>query len=74
MRETGGLALTVSEMWEDCMEQDKLLTQKDVAERLSISTRTVGEWLRSGKLKGMKIGKLWRVKESELQRFIDEQK
>ena len=69
----GGLALTAQDWWDYDMERDKLLTQKEVAERLTLSPKTVGDWLRAGKLKGIKIGRLWRVKESDLQRFIDEQ-
>ena len=36
-----------------------------------MSRSTIGEWLRSGRLKGRRIGRFWRVKESDLQAFID---
>ena len=49
---------------------DKLYTPEEVAEVLRVKTRTVMEWLRQGKLKGVKLGKLWRIKESELSAFI----
>ena len=49
------------------------LTLKDVAKTLSVSEYTVGVWLRQGKLKGSKLGgKLWRVSEAEVQRFVKE--
>jgi hypothetical protein len=30
------------------------------------------EWLRTGKLKGIKAGRLWRVRASDLERFFEE--
>ena len=48
-----------------------ILTPEDVAARLSVSLRTVGSYLRSGKLRGIKMaGRMWRVTESELERFL----
>ena len=51
-----------------------LLTPKEVADRLRVSEQTVLRWLRSGKLKGVKAGKLWRVEEEELEKFIKEER
>ena len=31
---------------------------------------TIRQWLRSGKLGGVKVGRLWRVRESDLQEFL----
>ena len=52
-------------------EKDPLLTPEQVAERLHISRLTIGNWLRSGKLKGVKVGRLWRVRESDLDAFLE---
>jgi excisionase family DNA binding protein len=52
-------------------DKDPVLTPEQVAERLHISRLTVGNWLRSGKLKGVKVGRLWRVRESELEAFLE---
>jgi len=49
---------------------EKLMNQHDVAERLGISPKTVGDWLRAGKLKGLKVGRFWRVREEDLQEFL----
>ena len=52
---------------------ERLLTVREVAERLRSSPETVRRWLRQGKLRGFQPGgtKLgYRVPESELQRFI----
>ena len=50
--------------------QDQLLTPREAAARLKISRLTLGDWFRSGKIKGVKVGSLWRVRESDLQAFI----
>ena len=50
-----------------------LLTPKEVAEKLKVSEQTVLRWLRNGKLKGVKVGKLWRVKEEDLRELIKEE-
>jgi excisionase family DNA binding protein len=50
--------------------QERLLSPADVATRLNVSIVTVGRWLREGKLKGVKAGRQWRVRESELEAFL----
>jgi excisionase family DNA binding protein len=55
------------------MDEQRLLTVREVAERLRSSPETVRRWLRQGKLRGFRPGgtKLgYRVPESELQRFL----
>jgi excisionase family DNA binding protein len=51
--------------------EERLFSAEEVAERLGMSRYTIGEWLRSGRLKGRRIGRFWRVKERDLQAFID---
>ena len=51
-----------------------LLTPSQVAERLQFSQRTVAEWLRWGKLPGVKIGNKWRVSEQDLAQFVAQQR
>jgi excisionase family DNA binding protein len=46
-------------------------TIAEVATHLKVSTRTVREWLRSGKLKGLKAGRLWRIREEELRAYLE---
>ncbi len=52
----------------------KLLTVEQVSEILQIKENTIRIWLREGTLKGVKIGqgKTWRIKESQLEKFIEE--
>jgi excisionase family DNA binding protein len=51
--------------------EERLFSIEEVAERLGMSRYTIAEWLRSGRLKGRRIGRFWRVKENDLEAFID---
>jgi excisionase family DNA binding protein len=52
---------------------EKMLTVDQVAERLQVNEYTVRRWLRAGELEGVPFGGRtgWRVKEDELQAFLD---
>jgi excisionase family DNA binding protein len=50
---------------------DHLLTPVEAAARLKVSRFTMGDWLRSGKIKGVKVGRLWRVREKDLEAFLE---
>ena len=52
------------------MATEDLLTPEDVAKRLKVSPHTVIDYLRKGRLKGIKLAKHWRVREEELQHFL----
>jgi len=55
------------------MNKEKLLyTPEDVAKLVQVKTVTVHSWLRSGKLKGFRVGsRLWRITRKQLQEFIE---
>ncbi len=48
----------------------KLLTPEEAAKRLAVSPETVKKWLRMGKLNGVKVSVPWRVREEDLEDFI----
>lgn len=50
---------------------DRLLTPEEAAEILAVSPKSIREWLRKGKLKGVRAGRLWRIRERDLEAFID---
>jgi excisionase family DNA binding protein len=57
------------------MDDDPLLTVKEVAERLRLNPETVRVWLRDGKLRGILMGGRrggYRIAQSELRRFLSE--
>ena len=51
-----------------------ILTAGDAAEILKVSRRTVLRYLRAGELEGSKLNKEWRIKESDLDKFLEERK
>jgi excisionase family DNA binding protein len=57
------------------MSEERLLTVREVAERIRTSPQTVRRWLQQGRLRGFRPGgtKLgYRVREADLQRFLDQ--
>jgi excisionase family DNA binding protein len=53
------------------MTDQRLLTPEQVADRLQISRVTVMDYLRKGRLKGHRVGKFWRIKEEDLEAFLE---
>lgn len=51
---------------------DQLLTPEAAAEKLAVSVKTVKNLLRSGKLRGVKVGNLWRLQEKALEEYLEE--
>ncbi len=51
---------------------EDLLTVEQAAAKLQIAPKTLKDWLRAGRLKGVRLGKLWRIKESDLEAFINQ--
>jgi excisionase family DNA binding protein len=51
---------------------EEFLTVEQVARRLQATERTVREWLRSRRLKGVSAGRQWRIRESDIKAFLRE--
>src|SRR4051812_48761881 len=45
---------------------DRLLSPDDAAERLGVAPKTVRAWLRAGKVRGVRAGRLWRLRPEDL--------
>jgi len=56
------------------MEDERFYTIKEVAELLKVSDGGVRKWLKTGKLKGIKLGRIWRIKKSDLEEYINERR
>ncbi len=54
------------------MQEDILLTVKEVATELKVSERWVTKQIQDGKLQAIDLGKGYRIYRSELNRFIQE--
>jgi len=52
------------------MVRERYLNTKEVAEMLSISQEYLRQLLREGKVKGVKVGRLWKIKESDIEELI----
>ena len=50
---------------------EKLLTTQEVADHLGLTQRTIYTYIQSGSLRAVKVGREWRIKESELEAFIN---
>jgi excisionase family DNA binding protein len=48
-----------------------LYTPEEVADRLKVTRRSVYEWIKRGRLKGLRAGQYWRVSESDLLAFLE---
>ncbi len=50
---------------------EKIYTPEMAAELLHVSALTLRKWLRGGQLTGVKVGRQWRIKESDLKMFLE---
>ena len=50
---------------------EQYLTSEQVAKQLQVHPFTVLKYLKSGKLKGVKIGRMYRIKESDVEKFLE---
>jgi excisionase family DNA binding protein len=50
---------------------ERLLTLREAAEVLRLSTRTVREYVRRGEIEGRIIGRRWRFKRADLDAFFE---
>lgn len=49
---------------------EKAYTLQEVADLLQVTRRTVYSYVKEGKIKAVKIGRTWRVNESELAKLL----
>ena len=57
------------------MTSDELLTVPEVARRLRVTEQSIRNWLREGRLRGYRPGGTkagWRIRTTELERFLAE--
>lgn len=51
-------------------QADDLLSMDEAIEKLRTTRPTFYRWLRSGRIKGLKVGRQWRFKTQDLERFL----
>ena len=54
------------------MSAEKLFTTETVARALLVKPDTLRGWLRTGKIKGVKVGRLWRIWKRDFEAFLSE--
>lgn len=59
------------ERGEIMIDEKKLLSVKDIASMLQLKETTVREWVRKGKIKGLKFGHQWRFRISDIEEWLD---
>ena len=52
------------------MPQDQYQTVREVADRLEVAEATVRQWIKSGALRAIDIGKGWRISDTDLAQFL----
>jgi len=55
-------------------EKQSFLTPQEVSGLLRVSTQTVRRWIKEGRLPAYKVGRAWRIKEDDLNRWLDGQR
>jgi len=50
--------------------QEKIYKIPEVAEMLRVKDYTVREWLRTGQIGGFKAGRVWRIRQADVDEFI----
>jgi len=75
MIETKGIGINKnSGIQDEDMVLTDLLTPDEAAKILKVNVRTVTNLIRAGDLKGVKVGRVWRIREEDLEAFIDQER
>lgn len=53
------------------MPQDRYQTVQQLAERLGVAEATVRQWIKTGELRAIDIGKGWRIADADLTSFLE---
>lgn len=56
------------------MTIEKLYTPQEVAKELQINPQTLLRFIREKKIKAVKVGRAYRIKESDLEQYLNTQK
>lgn len=52
----------------------RFLTPEEVSELLQVSVFTVRRWIKQDELPAYKLGRLWRIKRSDLNQWLSQQR
>jgi len=54
------------------VEDERFYSIEEVAKILNVSDGAVRKWLKARALKGIKLGRIWRIRESDFDKFLKE--
>lgn len=54
--------------------EERYLTSAQVAERLQVVEKTVQRWMASGELPAVKLGRVWRISEADLNSYLQKRR
>lgn len=49
----------------------EFLTVNEIAKRLKLHPATIAKYVREGKILALKFGRVWRIREEELTKFLE---
>lgn len=49
-------------------------TPKQIADKLKLNIRTIYKWIREERINAVKLGDVWRISESEVNRLLEGEK
>lgn len=56
------------------LEQPSFLTPQEVSDLLRVSVQTVRRWIKEGALPAYKVGRAWRIRRADLDRWLNRQR
>lgn len=49
----------------------EFLTVEEIASTLKVSVQTVRNWIKTGKLPALKVGRQWRVRKEDFEKYLE---
>ena len=49
---------------------DRVYTPAQVAEELNVSQQSIYNWIASGRLRAIRVGRHWRIRAADLEEFV----
>ena len=53
-------------------KDDKIMNVEDLAKFFGVSNQTIWRWCKSGKLPAFKIGSQWKIRQSDINKIINQ--
>jgi excisionase family DNA binding protein len=55
-------------------KEQSFLTPQEVSDLLRVSIHTVRRWIKEGKLPAYKVGRVWRISKTDLDKWLNQQR